>query len=63
MHWISDGYRYLVDVRSEFNKVTWPGRKEYVGGTIGVVVIVAFLTLVLWMMDFALTQVMDLLLG
>lgn len=63
MHWISDGTRYLADVRSEFNKITWPGRKEYVGGTVGVVVIVAFLTLVLWMMDFALTQVMELLLG
>ena len=34
--WIRDGRQYLVDVRSEFRKLTWPTQREYVGGTIGV---------------------------
>jgi len=58
--WIESGRRYLSEVRSEFRKITWPTQREYVGGTVGVLVIVAFLTLVLGLIDLALTQVMDL---
>ena len=42
---------YLSDVRGEFRKITWPNQREYVGGTVGVVIIVAFLTLVLGLID------------
>lgn len=55
--WIRDGQQYLQDVRSEFRKVTWPNRKEAVGGTVGVVVIVAVITLVLGVVDVSLAQV------
>ena len=41
--WVQNGRQYLIDVRSEFRKITWPSQQEYMGGTIGVVVIVAFL--------------------
>jgi len=54
--------QYLSDVRTEFRKVTWPSQREYVGGTIGVVVIVAFLTLVLGLIDMGLSQIMKLIL-
>ena len=37
--------------RNEYRKVTWPSQKEAVGGTIGVVVIVAVITLVLGVVD------------
>jgi len=57
--WAQDGRRYLVDVRAEFDKIVWPGQKEYTGGTIGVLVIVAFLTLILFVIDFLLTTVME----
>jgi preprotein translocase SecE subunit len=57
--WTRDFRQYLTEVRSEFNKITWPGQREYVGGTIGVVVIVAFLTTVLGLIDAALAQVME----
>ena len=60
--WISDGRQYLLEVRSEFDKIQWPGQKEYVGGTVGVLVIVAFLTLVLGLIDAGLSSVMDLIL-
>ena len=57
--WIRDGRQYLIDVRSEFYKLTWPTQREYVGGTIGVVVIVAIIASVLGLIDVALAAVMQ----
>ena len=59
--WIAATRQYLIDVRSEFRKITWPSQREYVGGTVGVVVIVAFLTLILGLIDAGLAMVMELL--
>jgi preprotein translocase subunit SecE len=59
---VENGRQYLSDVRTEFRKVTWPSQREYVGGTIGVVVIVAILTLVLGLIDMGLSQIMELVL-
>jgi preprotein translocase subunit SecE len=61
--WFASTRQYLVDVRSEFKKITWPNQREYVGGTVGVVIIVAFLTLVLGLVDAGLAKVMELLIG
>jgi len=61
--WIAEGRQYLNDVRSEFRKITWPNQREYVGGTVGVVIIVAFLTLVLGLIDAGLSMVMELVVG
>jgi len=58
--WIAATRQYLIDVRSEFRKITWPSQREYVGGTVGVVVIVAFLTVILGLIDAGLAQVMQL---
>ena len=58
--WMESGRQYLSDVRTEFRKVTWPSQREYVGGTVGVVVIVAILTLVLGLIDVGLSQIMEL---
>jgi preprotein translocase subunit SecE len=55
--------QYLSEVRSEFRKITWPSQREYVGGTIGVVVIVAFLTVVLGVVDLGLGKIMEWVLG
>ncbi len=57
--WIESARAYLSEVRAEFWKVTWPSRKEYVGGTIGVLVIVGLITAVLGVMDLGLAQVMQ----
>ncbi len=62
-NWIDDGRQYVADVRAEFNKVTWPTQQEYTTGTIGVVIIVAFLTMVLGVIDFGLAWVMEFFLG
>ena len=60
--WMESSRQYLSDVRTEFRKVTWPSQREYVGGTIGVVVIVAIVALVLGLIDMGLSQIMELIL-
>ena len=56
--WIQNARQYLGEVRSEYRKVTWPSQKEYVGGTIGVLVVIAVMTVVLSLVDFTLTQIL-----
>jgi preprotein translocase SecE subunit len=51
----SDTRQFLAGVKVEFGKVTWPSRQEYVGGTIGVLIVVAFFAVVLGVIDFGLT--------
>lgn len=51
MSWFADLRQYLLDVRTEFDKITWPSQKEYVNGTIGVLWIVAIMTVVLGIAD------------
>ena len=55
--------QYLNDVRSEFKKVTWPSQREYVGGTVAVLVISLVITLVLSLIDMGLGQIMRLVLS
>jgi len=61
--WFEAARQYLSDVRSEFRKITWPNQREYVGGTVGVVIIVAFLTVVLGVVDAVLARLMERLIG
>jgi preprotein translocase subunit SecE len=57
--WIEAARQYTVEVRNELRKVTWPTRKEAVGGTIGVIVIVGVITLVLGLVDVTLAKVVE----
>jgi preprotein translocase subunit SecE len=50
---------YLSDARNELRKVTWPQRKEAVAGTIGVIVIVAVITVVLGVVDMTLAKAVE----
>jgi preprotein translocase subunit SecE len=54
--WVEAARSYALDVRGELRKVTWPPRKEAVAGTIGVIVIVAIITLVLGVIDVVLAE-------
>ena len=53
---IGNTRQFLTDVRAETRKVTWPQRKEAMAGTIGVVVIVAIISVVLGLIDFGLAK-------
>jgi preprotein translocase SecE subunit len=54
--WIADGRQFLIEVRNEFRKVTWPTRQEATAGTIGVLIVVGVLTLALSVVDFGLSR-------
>jgi preprotein translocase subunit SecE len=56
--WFSQSRLFLMEVRTEFRKVTWPTQKEAIAGTVGVLVIVAVITAVLSVMDLVLGQAM-----
>ena len=52
--WLRSVWSFLVEVRQEGEKVTWPRRQEAVAGTIAVVVIVAIVASVLAIVDWIL---------
>ena len=58
--WWGDAVQFLTEVRTEFRKVTWPTQKEAVGGTIGVLVIIAVITSALSIVDLVLGQLIQL---
>ena len=55
--------RYIKDVWQELKKVTWPNKKELLHGTLAVVAFVVAFTLIIWLMDLALTPVFQWLIG
>ena len=57
--WFAQSRQFLMEVRTEFRKVTWPSQKEAIAGTVGVLVIVAVITAVLSAMDLVLGQLMQ----
>ena len=60
--WYSQSKQFLLEVRAEYRKVTWPSQKEAVAGTIGVLVLVTLMTLVLSGVDLVLGQLIQLIL-
>ena len=60
--WYSQSRQFLMEVRTEYRKVTWPSQKEAVAGTIGVLVLVTIMTLVLSGVDLVLGQLIQLIL-
>jgi preprotein translocase subunit SecE len=49
--WAVQGREFLNEVQVEFKKVTWPTQKETVGGTVGVIVLVALVAVALFAVD------------
>ncbi len=60
--WYSESRQFIVEVRSEFRKVTWPTQKEAMAGTIGVLIVVTILTTALGLVDLGLGQLIRLIL-
>ena len=61
LEWMGQSRQFLLEVRSEFRKVTWPSQKEATAGTIGVLVVVAIITSVLSLIDLVLGQAVQVL--
>jgi len=61
--WVGNAQQYITEVRGEFNKITWPPQTEMVNGTIAVVIIVSLIAAFLGIVDFALSRVVQQVLG
>ena len=55
--------RWLKDLKGELKKVTWPTKKELINATLAVVCFVAAFTLIIWLMDLAVTPAFKWLVG
>ena len=53
--WFSRARRFLVDVRAELGRVTWPTRREVWATTIVVILISVFFGVYLWFVDLVLS--------
>ncbi len=51
VNWAMQGREFFAEVQLEWKKVTWPTRKETIGGTIGVIVLVALVAVALFVTD------------
>ena len=51
LDWPTQGREFFQEVQLEWKKITWPTQKETVGGTIGVIVLVALVTIALFTVD------------
>ncbi len=50
---------FLTDVKVEVKKVTWPSRKEAIGGTMVVLVVVFLISLFLGILDTILSKIVE----
>lgn len=55
--------RFLSEARAELKKVTWPTPKQALASTAVVIVLVAFVAVILGLIDFILAKLVKLLLG
>ena len=55
--------QFLSDVKGEVQKVTWPSKKEAMGGTAVVLVVVFFTAVFLGLVDMVLSKIVEALLN
>ena len=56
--WWGRARRFLVEVRNEMARVTWPSRREVYATTLVVILTSVFFGLYLWVIDLGLDRVM-----
>jgi len=56
---ITKAISFLAEVKAEVKKVTWPSRKEAMGGTAVVVVVVLLMALFLGIVDAILSKIVQ----
>jgi preprotein translocase subunit SecE len=57
--WYGRARRFLIDVRSELARVTWPTRREVWATTVVVILTSLVFGLYLWIIDLGLSWVME----
>ena len=59
---IAKAIQFLSEVKGEVKKVTWPSKKEALGGTAVVLLVVFFMALFLGLVDLILSKIVETLL-
>ena len=59
---IAKAIQFLSEVKGEVRKVTWPSKKEALGGTAVVLLVVFFMALFLGLVDLLLSKIVETLL-
>ena len=59
---ITKAIQFLSEVKGEVNKVTWPSKKEAMGGTAVVLVVVFLMAVFLGLVDVLLSKIVEALL-
>jgi preprotein translocase subunit SecE len=52
--WVATSIQFLREVKAELKKVTWPSRKQTLGSTVVVLIVVAIISLFLGVVDMGL---------
>ncbi|MDG1843979.1 MAG: preprotein translocase subunit SecE [Nitrospinaceae bacterium] len=60
---VAKAIQFLLEVRGEVKKVTWPSKKEAMGGTAVVVVVVLIMAVFLGLVDVLLSKIVEALLN
>jgi len=60
---VAKAIQFLLEVRGEVKKVTWPSKKEALGGTAVVVVVVLIMAVFLGLVDVLLSKIVEALLN
>jgi preprotein translocase subunit SecE len=60
---VSKSTQFLREVKAELKKVTWPSRKQTLGSTVVVIVLVMMISLFLGVVDIALSSLVHVVLG
>ena len=60
---VSKAIQFLSEVKGEVKKVTWPSKKEAMGGTVVVLVVVFLMALFLGLVDVLLSKIVEALLN
>ena len=56
-NFIGKSLQFLREVKAELKKVTWPSRKQTIGSTIVVVILVTIVSMFLWLVDSLLSNI------
>jgi preprotein translocase subunit SecE len=60
---VAKAIQFLLEVRDEVKKVTWPSKKEAMGGTAVVLVVVLIMAVFLGLVDVLLSKIVEALLN
>ena len=60
---VAKAIQFLLEVRGEVKKVTWPSKKEAMGGTAVVLVVVLIMAVFLGLIDVLLSKIVEALLN